>query len=316
MHSWRLITVPIIFLLSIIALYVLWALIAYRDIPMSELEGKYGGDNLQRFEIDGVSLAYKVEGQGPAIVLLHSHFWTMRFWQPWVEHLKDRYTVIRFDMTSHGLTGPDPSQDYSRERQAVLLEGLLNQIGVEEASFVGSSSGGAIAFYYAATRPQQVTELVLINTPGMPLVSNKTMERGMPSWLGYAFYLMPTAIFRPFLEAPVVDKSIITDDMVNEFHELYRAPGNRMAEYHRMAGWEKADPAALLAMISAPTLIMWGEKNPQLPVSSVQLFEQRLTGASRVEKIIYPNVGHVIPVEIPRQSVLDVEKFLSANRSL
>ncbi|WP_101757789.1 alpha/beta fold hydrolase [Oceanicoccus sp. KOV_DT_Chl] len=310
---WKLIGYPFIALFALIALYILWVLIAYRDIPISELEAKYGGGNVQRHEVDGVSLAYKVEGEGPAIVLIHSHYWTMRFWQPWVDVLKKDYTVIRYDLTSHGLTGPDPTEDYSRKRASVLLESLVKHIGVEKFSLVGSSTGGAIAFYYAATRPEQVRDLVMINTPGMPKVSNKYMERGLPSWGGYIFYLLPESIFRAFLEAPVVDKSLITDEVIKEFHEMYRGSGNRMAEFHRMRGWERDDPSPLLKKITAPTLIVWGEKNPQLPVESVAQFEERLVNAQRVEKIIYPFVGHIVPFEIPQQSVIDVEKFISSN---
>lgn len=313
MLSWRLITVPLALLLAVVIVYVAWVLIAFRDIPISELEARYGGDNLQRYEVDGVSIAYKVEGQGPVVVLIHSHYWTMRFWQPWVDELKKNYTVIRYDLTSHGLTGPDPTEDYSRKRASQLLEGLLDHIGVDKVSLVGSSTGGAIAFYYAATRPEQVRDLVMINTPGMPRLSNKYMERGLPAWGGYAFYLMPQEIFRAFLKTPIVDKSLITDEVLTEFHEMFRGSGNRMAEFHRMRGWERADPAPLLKNITVPTLIVWGEENPQLPVESVALFEERLINASRVEKIIYPNVGHIVPFEIPEQSVADVEKFLAAN---
>lgn len=306
---------PLLFLLAIIALYVAWVLIAFRDIPVELLEQKYGGDNLQQVEVDGVKLRYKVEGQGPPLLLIHSHFYTMRQWQPWVEMLQDQFTIIRYDLTSHGLTGPDPTKDYSRARASELVDGLLNHLGVDKVSIAGSSTGGAIAFYYAATRPERVSNLVIINAPGMPKVSNKYMERGLPSWGGYIFYLLPESIFRAFLESPVIDKSLITDGSVHEFHEMYRREGNRMAEFYRMSNWEKADAAPVLAKVTAPTLIMWGEKNPQLPLEHVQQFTERLINAERVESIVYPNIGHVIPLEIPEQSALDVKAFILSNES-
>jgi len=306
----KLLLYPLVFIVSVIIVYTAWVLIAYRDIPVSVLEEKYGGEGLQRVTIDGVSLAYKVEGQGPALLLIHSHFYTMRQWQPWVDILSKDFTVIRYDLTSHGLTGPDPTRDYSRARAADLIDGLLAEIGVDKVSIAGSSTGGAIAFYYAATRPQKVSALVLINAPGMPKVSNKYMERGLPSWGGYVFYLLPESIFRAFLQAPVVDKSLITDASVHEFHEMYRGAGNRMAEFYRMSAWEKDDAAPVLAKVKVPTLIMWGEKNPQLPLEHVDQFAERLVNASVVKKIVYPNIGHVIPLELPEQSAMDVKAFL------
>ena len=266
--------------LLLVAIATLWW--TNRDIPVAQLELRYGGDDLLRVNVDGVDIAYKVQGQGPPLVLIHSHFYTMRMWQPWVDELAADFTVIRFDLTSHGLTGPDPGADYSRARGTALLNGLLDHLAIERTSLVGSSTGGALAWYYAAHFPHRVDRLILINAPGMPRVTNKYMEKGLPDWAGYVFYLLPESLFEAFLQAPVVDKSLITAERVHEFHQMYRREGNRMAEFHRMQGWERGDITPQLARIQAPTLIMWGELNPQLPVDHVALYAKKLVNASRV----------------------------------
>ena len=306
----RILFISLATLLGLIVLTLLFLWWSNRDIPMTTLEQQYGGDNLQRLEIDGVNLAYKVEGSGPPLVLIHSHFYTMRQWQSWVDKLQRDFTLIRFDLTSHGLTGADPSGDYSRARGSILLSALLDHLGIARASLAGSSTGGALAWYYAAHYPQRVDKLILINAPGMPRVTNKYMEMGMPDWAGYVFYLLPESLFKAFLQAPVVDKSLISDAQVHEFHQMYRGTGNRMAEFERMQAWEKGDISDDLAQIQAPTLIMWGEQNPQLPVAHVQQYADKLINAQSVEQRIYPGVGHVIPVEIPAQSAADARLFL------
>ena len=58
---------------------------------------------------------------------------------------------------------------------------------------------------------------------------------------------------------------------------------------------------------------MWGEQNPQLPVSDVAGFTAALVSAQRVEQRIYPEVGHVIPLEIPARSARDAHSFLSGD---
>jgi pimeloyl-ACP methyl ester carboxylesterase len=304
----------VLILAAILAAIVLAAIaILYwtnRDIPPAVLEQRYGGEDLRQLDVDGVRLAYKVEGQGPPLVLIHSHFYTMRQWQPWVDALADDFTIIRYDLTSHGLTGPDPSGDYSRARGAQLLDALLRHLGIERSSIAGSSTGGALAWYFAAHYPERVDKLVLNNAPGMPRVTNKYMERGMPDWAAYVFYLLPEGLFKPFLQAPVVDKSLVTDELVHEFHQMYRREGNRMAEFLRMQAWERGDISADLARITAPTLIMWGEQNPQLPVEHVQQYTDKLLNAASVDHHIYPDVGHVIPLEIPGQSAEDLRRFL------
>lgn len=300
----------ILLLLSLAVLFLWWS---NRDLPVEVLEQRYGGDNLRTVDVQGVPLRYKVEGQGPPLLLLHSHFYTMRMWQPWIDELAGDFTLIRYDLTSHGLTGPDPTDDYSRQRGIELALGLLDHLGLNKVSVAGSSTGGALAWYLAANAPERVDKLILINAPGMPRVTNKYMERELPDWGGYVLYLLPEALFKPFLQAPVADKSLITDEMVHEFHQMYRREGNRLAEFQRLLGWEKGDITPTLTQISAPTLIMWGEDNPQLPVEHVGQYQQALTNAEQVETRVYPGIGHVIPLEIPRQSARDVRAFLRAD---
>ncbi len=295
-------------LLLLLGIAFLWW--SNRDIPMAELEREYGGDDLRRLEVDGVNLAYRVSGEGPPVVLLHSHFYTMRQWQAWTEQLEKHFTVIRYDLTSHGLTGADPSGDYSYARGVQLLTALLDHLGIETAALVGSSTGGAVARHFAATHPDRVRGLVLINTPGMPRPANPHMERGMPGWAGYLFYLLPEGLFKPFLAAAVADPATISDELVHEIHRMYRGEGNRWAEFERMSTWEPSDISAELQLISAPTLIMWGEENPQLPVAHADLYREQLTNAASVDTVIYPGVGHVIPLEIPGRSATDAQTFL------
>jgi len=306
----RLLGIAVAALAGLLLLGLLFLWWTNRDLPAAQLDRLYGGSDLRRLNIDGVDLAYRVQGEGPPLVLIHSHFYTMRQWQPWVDELAGDFTLIRFDLTSHGLTGPDPSGDYSRQRGAQLLNGLLDHLGIERASIAGSSTGGGLAWYFAAHFPERVDRLILLNAAGLPGATNKWMEMELPDWFGYVLYLLPEGLFKAFLQAPVVDKSLITAEQVREFHLMYRREGNRMAEFERMRAWDKRDISEDLAAIRAPTLVMWGEQNPQLPVSQAAGFATRLIHAERVEQRIYPGIGHVIPLEIPVQSARDARDFL------
>jgi pimeloyl-ACP methyl ester carboxylesterase len=294
----------------LIALGIGYLWFSNRDIPMAQLEQEYGGDGLQRLEVDGVNLAYRVSGEGPPVVLIHSHFYTMRQWQAWTEQLSKHFTVIRYDLTSHGLTGPDPTGDYSYDRGVELLTALLDHLGIETAALVGSSTGGAVARRFAATHRDRVSALVLINTPGMPRPANPYMEKGMPDWFGYVFYLLPERVFKPFLASAVANPATITDELARETHRMYRGEGNRWAEFERMSSWKPSDISAELQLISAPTLILWGEDNPQLPVTHAALYREQMTNAASITTVIYPGVGHVIPLEVPEKSAADTIEFL------
>jgi len=294
-------------LAALIVGWVSWSLVAYRDIPVTELERRYGGPDLARVDIDGVPLRYRVAGSGPVLLLIHSHYFNMRMWDDWIPALAEHFTVVRFDMTSHGLTGPDSRGDYSMERDLALILGLLDHLRVEEFAVVGSSLGGNMAFHLASRYPRRVTHLVLANSGGLPRPSN---QGSIPVWVDYASYLTPTAAFRAFLEWMIADDSLVTDELVEEFHAMFRREGNRFAEFDRLRGFRREDPTRTLSAITAPVLILWGQDNPQLPPAQVDRFRELLVNAAGVESERYPGVGHVIPLEMPLRGSRRVRDFL------
>ena len=300
-------------LAAIIALavtWVLWSLLAYRDIPVETLEQQYGSNNLQQLEFDGTHLRYRVDGEGPALLLIHSHYFNMRMWEDWVPQLAEYVQVIRFDMTSHGLTGPDGRGDYSMERDLAHIEALLDHLDIEEFAVVGSSLGGNMAFHLAARHPDRVSHLVLANSGGLPRQGSRGTQGTVPGWIDYVSYLVPTSAFRAFLEWMIIEDSVVTDAQVEEFHRMFRREGNRFAEFSRIRQFEVGDPVPVLEKVIAPVLILWGQDNPQLPVEQVGKFETLLTNAQRVETETYPGIGHAIPLEMPAEGSRRVLEFL------
>lgn len=295
-------------LLGMLVLYVVFALIAWRDIPVTELEQRYGGPTLRIAQVDGVPIRYRLQGVGPTVVLIHNHFMDMGIWDAWAEELAARHQVLRYDLSGHGLTGPDPSGIYQVSRDAELLEGLMAQLGIEQAALVGSSLGGNIAFSYAASRPEQVSALVLINSGGLKRAGSHS-EREMPGWADAVFPLVPPAAFRRFLHWFIVDDQVITPALEQRFIDGFRRAGNRDAELARLRQYDKGEPDAVLAQVLAPTLILWGHDNPQLPVDMSHEFSAKLVNAGRVIRKTYPGAGHVLPLERPA-AVVDVMRFL------
>ena len=291
-------------------LWTVWALAAYRDIPVEVLEARYGAPELSRLDVEGVALRYRIDGDGPALLLIHSLYFDMRMWDDWAHVLSERFRVIRFDLTGHGLTGPEPTGDYSLERDLDLIAGLLDHLDVDRFAVAGSSLGGAMAFHLASRYPDRVTQLALINASGIPRAGSRRSEGDIPGWTDPILYLVPTAAFRVFLEWMIVDDRLVDADMVTGFHEMLRREGNRTAVLDRMRAFRERDPVPVLAAVRAPVLILWGTDNPQLPSTHVDRFHALLVNAPRVERIVYPGVGHVIPLELPVRGAEDLMAFL------
>lgn len=70
------------------------------------LRARYGLAESQFVTVDGQTVHFTDQGQGPAVVLVHGGYGSLRNWDEWVEALSPRYRVIRFDRPRMGLSGP------------------------------------------------------------------------------------------------------------------------------------------------------------------------------------------------------------------
>jgi 3-oxoadipate enol-lactonase len=112
-------------------------------------------------EVDGAQLAYRVEGHGPALVLVHAGIADMRMWEPLVALLDHRFTVVRYDMRGHGETtyGPGACSDVDD------LAALLDALAIESCCLAGASFGGLVALAFAAEYPERVERLMVLDAP-------------------------------------------------------------------------------------------------------------------------------------------------------
>ena len=295
------------------ASYVTYAHWAWADIPVADLEARYGAENLRIATADGVNLRYQLDGQAlgtaPVVVLIHNHFMDMGMWADWLPILSPHFSILRYDLSGHGLTGPDASGIYTVKRDVYLLEGLFRHLNLQQAHVVGSSLGGNIAFSFTSKHPDLVSKLVLINSGGLKRQSSRS-GREIPAWADYLFPLIPPAALKSFFNWMVAYPNRLSEEQKTRFVDMFRRAGNRPAELARLRQFETGAPDPILARIKQPTLVLWGEENPQLPVGLSQQFVEKLTSAQPIQRKTYTGAGHVLPLELPEASASDTLAFL------
>ena len=107
-------------------------------------------------------LHHRVEGSGPAVLLLHAGVTDLRMWDTQVEELSLDHTVVRCDLRGYGKSPLEPGSDHS-DAEDVLA--LLDEVGVDTFGRVGASYGGYVARQAAPTAPDRVERLVLLDAP-------------------------------------------------------------------------------------------------------------------------------------------------------
>ena len=284
----------------------------YTDIPAAELEKKYANADSKFTLLDGVRMHYRDEGprEGPVIILIHAHFDSLLMWDPWVAALKDKYRVVRFDFTGHGLTGPDPSGDYTLKRTVDLVEKLLTELGLTKFSMAGTSMGGTIALHYANRHSDQVERIILLSPGALNTrVRGRNTPPPLPPGIDLVKYITPKAMFAGLLNSGFGDKSKVTDQLITQWWELMRHEGQREAEITRMRQYVSGDVDTLIRGLKQPTLIMWGEANTVVTVDQGKQMVDLMTAAKSVKLITYPGVGHMAVHEAPEQTAKDARAF-------
>lgn len=281
---------------------------AYRDIPAEVLEARYAGPASRFITIDGVRMHYRDEGSGPVVVLLHANFSNLIDWDPWVDALKDRYRVVRLDMTSHGLTGPDPTGDYSLPRTLELTERFLDELGIEKATLGGTSLGGTVAIHYSVRHPERVERLVLLS-PGS-LEGRERARQGLPKAAYVLTWILPRALPEFMLRSGFGDPSKLPESLVDRWYDMWMREGQRKAQLDRLSQYESGDIEGLVRAIRAPVLLLWGEANTTALFEQAGEFRELLENAASVTFISYPGVGHMAVEEAGAEIGRDVRAWL------
>jgi pimeloyl-ACP methyl ester carboxylesterase len=280
------------------------------DRSRTALEAAYLRSPADLVDIAGVRLHLRDEGpkDAPVVVLLHGIGSSLHTFDGWAEGLAGRFRVIRFDLPGSGLSGPDPSGIYTDDRSVMLLLALMDQLGVDRATLAGNSIGGRLAWRFAAAHPDRVKRLVLISPDGY---ASPGFDYGKPPQVPVVMeamrFALPKWALRPSIAAAYADPAKLSDAVMERYHALLLAPGNRAAMLARMRQTVLVEPGPFLRQIRVPVLLLWGEADAMIPLSNAQDYLAELPDARLVT---LPGLGHVPQEEAPAISLAPVLAFM------
>lgn len=288
------------------------------DTDRDEMIAKYESEASEFLDDgSGGQIHYRDQGNkaGPAIVLIHGSNGHVQTWDRLVELMADDFRLISLDLYGHGLTGPNPEEEYDANAMIGGVTAVLDHLGVDKAVWVGNSMGGWLSWRAALAVPERVSGLVLIDASGA-----QTAEKVKPylgarlaqSWLGQLLLpeVTPRSLVKSSLEENYADPTLISEELVDRYWEMLRFPGNRKAAVDRAAVDRELDKWEQVGNISVPTLLLWGDQDSVVPVSHGKAFDLAIPN-SRL--IIYPDAGHLPMEETPDQVARDIGIWVKAN---
>lgn len=279
------------------------------DIPLKKLKSKYTYNNSQFIDVMDMNVHYRINGQGPTLLLVHGTAASLHTWEDWTSQLEKDFRVISLDIPAYGLTGPHPNKSYKVDDYVEFLSAFTKKLRLDSFSLAGNSLGGLISWNYAARHPDQIQKLILIDPSGFSqkkltslafrLAKNKFSSKILR-------YITPKSLFQKSLKEVYFDESKLKPAVLNRYYELGLRTGNRQAFIDRVNTKQNID-LSRLQRIQAPTLIMWGKQDAWIPVEHAAQFQSAIQNA---KVLIYDQAGHIPMEEIPELTVKDVISFL------
>ena len=295
--------------LSAIAGVMFWAYTP--ELPRELLIQRYANAQSQFLDVGGVRAHVRDEGNPDAMPLLmiHGSLGSLQVWEGWVRELKNRYRLISVDLPGHGLTGPWPREEYTVEAYTDFIEVLADTLQLDRFAIAGQSMGGAVAWSFAASRPERVTELILVDSAGYPREGQSPFQLQIARWRGLGdigIYFKPEPMLKRALSDTYADPAMVTPERLQRYGDLQRFPGNRAATLKRLRTQEPLDPTTL-RHLDVPTLILWGGKDRQIPVADAQRFKSDIKGS---QLVVFEELGHAPMEEDPKATADAVAAFL------
>lgn len=279
--------------------------------------------HVRRVTLHGHEIAYRMAGEGPAVLLVHGMAGSSRTWREVMPRLAEDCQVIAPDLLGHGDSATPPG-DYSLGGFAAMLRDLLGALDVERVTVVGQSLGGGIAMQLAYQHPELVERLVLVCSGGL--------GREV-SWILRALAFPGTEYVAPVMfpefarrigddVARTVSRFGVRAPRVAEMWDAYASltdPAHRVAFLRTLraviepGGQSVSAKNRLYLAAAMPTLIVWGDADPIIPVSHAYEAHEAIAG-SRLE--ILEGVGHFPQTEDPERLARLLLDFLTTEPSV
>lgn len=267
-------------------------------------------------DLNGVRLYYYAAGSrgaGEPIVLLHGFPTSAHLWSDVVPLLPAGHRVVVLDLLGFGRSDPPTSAAVDIRAHADRVVAVLDKLGINFACIVGHDVGGGVAQSVAVRHPHRVSKLCLIDSVAFDAWPTKAVKlaramlpltRHLPaSWIAQ---IVRAELLRGFVDP---DKGAHDVDLYLRPFSDSNGRDALLAHLTALDVTETMAVGARLKDVVSPTAIVWGERDPFLPVALAHRLHGVIAG-STLE--IVPGARHFLPEESAHAVAAAISRLLAA----
>lgn len=254
--------------------------------------------------MDSAPLAsYSVEGQGPAVVMLHGFFMSTALFDAQARRFADTHTIVRIDSRGHGRT-PHGTTPYTFWDQADDVVAVMDAEGIDTAIVAGHSQGGFIALRLALAHPDRVRGIVLLaSEPGPSPEAERQSYRDL-------FAAWDTHGPSPELTGPLAEQIIGEPQVANEWAQIWQSRSDIPVTPAGACLIDRDDITDRLGEITCPALLVRGAEDMAISAERAQPLIDHLPGL--VAAVTIPGAAHTPHLTHPHVANTAIAGFLDS----
>ncbi len=296
----------------VVALLILLCAIPYiLIVPQSDYRtaGQLADFNSSFATIDGALIHYKVYGDpiNPAVILIHGFGGSTFTWRDTIPSLlENKFFVVALDLKGFGLSQKGLDLDYSHGSQAQMVNDLMDQLSIKEASIVGHSMGANVATYLTMEHPEKVTKLILVDAE-IKRTNLNLLNQLSPVITAFPFIQYARQIFtrylttdrlKDILQSAYYNKDLVTDDEVKGYAQAMQMQDWQDSLIGIERDTNRDNLPKGLDKISKPVRIIWGLQDPWINIEDGKKINVDIKGSIMD---VVEETGHLPMEEKPNE---------------
>lgn len=260
-------------------------------------------------------------GSGDPVILLHGYGASSTTWLHWAPELARDHAVHLVDMRGFGSAPKPRGAVYAPRDLADDVVRMMLELDLTNATLVGHSLGGGVALLVALAMMDRgergrVARLVVVDGTAYAQSMPKFVGLLRRRWTRLALRVAPTRwLIGAALRSIVFDPEAVTPEQVERYARPLRSWAGKRAAVASALQLVPDDLDGITArypLIDVPTLVLWGRRDPVVPLRNGERLARELP---RARMVVLERCGHLLPEERPEEGLRAVKAFLEEGRA-
>lgn len=245
--------------------------------------------------INGLNVNYTVTGEGDDLILLHGWGCSLDIFKAIQQHLSSFFKVYSIDFPGFGKS-EEPREVWGVQEYTLMVEQFVKKLEIQNPILLGHSFGGRISIIYSSRN--EVNKVILVDSAGIK------PKRKLKYYLKVYSFKCVKKLLPLFLNKKKAEE-IISNYRGKSGSSDYNSASEQMKKI--LVKTVNEDLKCYMPKITAPVLLIWGEKDTATPVGDAKIMEKLIKNSGLV---VFKGAGHYSFLERPYEFKAVLNSFL------